>query len=146
MQDNLITCPRCTSNACYEYQEDSFKMYHCFGCGFTSNSHLINGETTKNFITTLPELYKSLIYIDESGLSWYPSTINLENLGMVFADGTGALNWKWAAIMAVPIEENEKNKFPKTQTHKMDMKTLKHFDEKDFMEALDYIGYFNQIS
>jgi len=25
----------------------------------------------------------------------------------------------------------------------MDMETLKEFDEKDFVEALDYIGIFN---
>ena len=27
---------------------------------------------------------------------------------------------------------------------KMDMSTIKHFEERDYMEALDYIGVFKQ--
>ena len=45
--------------------------------------------------------------------------------------------------MAVEITEEEKAKFPKGQTHKMDMKTIQHYDERDFMDALEYIGYYN---
>jgi hypothetical protein len=25
----------------------------------------------------------------------------------------------------------------------MDMKTIQHYDERDFMDALEYIGYYN---
>jgi hypothetical protein len=49
---------------------------------------------------------------------------------MVFAEGTSKTDWKWAAV--------------KSKNSKPDMTTKKEFDEGDFMEALDYIGYFNQ--
>jgi hypothetical protein len=52
----------------------------------------------------------------------------------------------WAAVKAVPVTEEEKHKFPipkqpgKFYEYRMDMETLQHFDERDFIEALDYIG------
>lgn len=54
---------------------------------------------------------------------------------MVYADGSDSANWKWAAVKAIPSEE---------KTYKMDMENLKHFDERDYMEALDYIGMFEK--
>jgi hypothetical protein len=62
---------------------------------------------------------------------------------MVFVDGSSTSDWKWAAVMAIEITKEEKAKFPKNQTHKMDMKTIQHYDERDFMDALEYIGYYN---
>ena len=54
-------------------------------------------------------------------------------------------NWKWSAVKAVPVKEDEKLKYPipgkKDEYYKfrMDMGTMKMFEEKDFMEALSYI-------
>jgi hypothetical protein len=93
------------------------------------------------------KLYKELAWIDpETKLIWLPQTINEPKQGMVFANGTGVDNWKWAAVKAVPVTEEEQHKFPipkqpgKFYEFRMDMETLQHFDEKDFIEALDYIG------
>ena len=69
------------------------------------------------------------------------------NKGMVFADGSGALNWKWAAVLAVKMDSEEKEKFKekgKNYDFKMDMTTIKHFDERDYIEALDYIKAFEE--
>jgi hypothetical protein len=46
------------------------------------------------------------------------------------------------------VEEEEKQKFKKPgkeeyYTHKTDMKSLKLFERSDFMDALEYIGVFN---
>jgi uncharacterized membrane protein len=93
----------------------------------------------------LPELYKELMGEDENGTIWMPSVVNIPNKGMVFADGTRAFNWQWAAMKAVPMTEEEKAKFKekgKEYEFKMDKDTMKHFDERDYMEALDYIGVF----
>ena len=60
---------------------------------------------------------------------------------MVFIDGTDKDNWQWAAVNAIPLAEGEK-KLDKNQTHKMDMKNVKHFKQKDFMDALELIGFF----
>ena len=48
------------------------------------------------------------------------------------------------------IKEEEKEKYPipnkegEFYEYKMDMTTLKQFNERDFMEALDYIGVFEE--
>tara|TARA_R100001443_G_scaffold109780_1_gene121312 strand:+ start:6610 stop:6948 length:339 start_codon:yes stop_codon:yes gene_type:complete len=94
----------------------------------------------------LPELYKDLKFEDEEGQIWFPSTINLPSQGMVFANGSTVNNWKWAAVKSVEIKEEEKEKYPKPgkkgeyYEHRMDMSTMKQFVEKDYMEALSYIG------
>ena len=65
---------------------------------------------------------------------------------MVFANGNAVDNWKWSAVKAIPVTEEEKTKYPipgkKNQYYefRMDMSTIAHFDEKDYMEALSYIG------
>ena len=38
MTDNLIICPVCGSNACYEAKTEEKTIWHCFGYGFASNS------------------------------------------------------------------------------------------------------------
>ena len=97
----------------------------------------------------LPNLYKELMGEDDEGLVWMPATINLPSHGMVFANGTSGKNWRWAAVQSVPVKEEEKEKYPipgkpkEFYEQRMDMETLKEFDEKDFIEALDYINVFN---
>ena len=65
---------------------------------------------------------------------------------MVFADGTDKRNWKWAAVKAVKVKEEEKLKYPipkkkgQYYEYRMDMTTMKQFEERDFMDALSYIG------
>jgi hypothetical protein len=49
---------------------------------------------------------------------------------MVFADGKSADEWKWAGVQS--------------KDDKADMSTVKYFEERDFMEALDYIGFFEK--
>ena len=66
--------------------------------------------------------------------------------GMIFANGKSAENWKWAAVLAVPVKEEEKEKYPipgkKGEYYKkrMDMSTIKNFHEREFIDALSYIG------
>ena len=84
----------------------------------------------------------------EDGKIWMPTTINIPSQGMIFANGNSIENWKWAAVKAVPVTEEEKTKYPipgkkdEYYTWRMDMGTMKQFNEKDFIEALDYIGVF----
>jgi hypothetical protein len=67
------------------------------------------------------------------------------NVVMVFIDGSTKENWRWAAVKAVIVTEEEKHKYPikgkKDQYYefRMDMATMKLFFEKDFMDALSYI-------
>ena len=67
-----------------------------------------------------------------------PHTLNEPTLGMVYASGTGADAWKWAAVKARELNEEDQEQF-KT-THKSDMTTITLFSERDYMDALSYIG------
>jgi hypothetical protein len=129
MKEQLIICPRCESNACSEVSNEKLTVWNCFGCGFTSNSTMVDSNIPLSEVV-IPELYKALKFKDTKGYTWYPNSIMLEDKSMVFAEGTSTADWKWSAVQA--------------KNGKTDMTTKKEFIERDFMEALDYIGYFNQ--
>jgi hypothetical protein len=145
--DNLIICKHCGSDACYvEEVNQELSTYFCYGCGFQTNSLMKDdSEFYKEQISILPELYKDLLEKDEDGIIWMPSTINLPQQGMVFANGPSKEDWGWAAVKAVPVTEEEKEKYPipsqkgKFYEWRMDMTTLKMFTKRDYMEALSYI-------
>ena len=128
MTEKLIDCPRCGSNACSEMTDGKVSIWICMGCGFTSNT-TITDANVEQMEATLPELYKALKHKDESGKYWYPNSVMLDNKSMVFAEGTSINDWRWSAVQS--------------KDGKADMTTKKEFAERDFMEALDYIGYFN---
>jgi len=141
--DKLVDCKRCGSNACLEQQVDEVTTWLCFGCGFTSSTiQTQDSKIVAEAIETAPELYKDLKFVDSSKYVWLPSTITLPAKGMVFLDGTSKDQWGWAAVLAVPILQEERDRFPSEQTHKMDMKGVKHYGQKGFMDALEHIGFF----
>jgi hypothetical protein len=150
--DNLIVCDRCGSDACYvdEVNQD-IKTHFCYGCGFQTNSLMKEGNEFYNEqLETLPELYKDLMTTDDDGKVWMPSAVNLPQQGMVFANGSGADNWAWSAVKAVPVSEEEKTKYPipgkkgEYYEWRMDMSTIAYFSERDYMEALSYINILPQ--
>ncbi len=150
--DNMITCPRCGSDACYVQEVNhEINNYQCYGCGFITNSLLKkDSKFFEEQIELLPNLYKELMGEDEEGKVWMPSTINLPEKGMIFANGTSSENWKWGAVKAIEVNEENKEKYPipgkkgEFYKYRMDMETIQEFEEKDYIEALDYIGIFNQ--
>jgi hypothetical protein len=68
---------------------------------------------------------------------------------MIYAYGASKDNWRWAATLAIKVTEEEKSKYPipgkKGEFYKwrMDPSTTKYFEEKDYIEALDYIDVIN---
>jgi len=146
-KDNLGICPRCGSDACYENNLGAdYKVYMCYGCGFTTNTLMTeDSEFLEEQLEVLPEVYKDLVYVDDESLNWIPSTISLPEKGMIFVNGTSADKWNWSSVPAKELTEEELPNFPEGSTHKMDMKKVKHFDERDFIEAMDYIGMFENM-
>ena len=145
-KDQLVEGPF-GSNACYEqsfeHEGKEVTTWLCFGSGFTTSTLMTKGSNiVAQAIETSPELYKDLMFEDKNDRVWLPATITLPEKGMVFLDGTDKKNWKWAGVKAVPLQEGDKI-VAEGQTHKMDMKNIKHFEQKDFMEAADFIGMFN---
>jgi hypothetical protein len=135
------------SNACYEqsfqHEGEEVKTWLCFGSGFTTSTLMTkDSPAVNNALETAPELYKDLMFEDKKGNIWLPATITLPGKGMVFLDGSNSTDWKWAAAKSIVITEEEKSKYPADQTHKTDMKNIKYFKQKDFMDALETIGFF----
>jgi hypothetical protein len=140
--DELKVCTRCGSDACYTQEvTKDISIEMCYGCGFQSNSIIKKGnEFFNQQFENLPELYKELMdEEEETGKIWMPTIINLKDKGMVFADGSSRENWRWAAVKAVKIPKKDREKY-KGEKHKADMSTIKHFIEREFIEALSYIG------
>jgi hypothetical protein len=142
--DKLTDCKRCNSNACYEQHiNEQLTTWLCMGCGFTTSTVMTEGsQPVKQAIESSPELYKDLLHKDEDGHIWMPATVTLPAKGMVFIDGSTKENWRWAAVKAVEIVKEEKHKYPDGQTHKMDMKGAQYFNQKEFMDALEVIGFY----
>ena len=140
--DEIINCPKSGGDLCYKVEiNKDITNYLSLSCGFWTNSLMKeDSEFYKEQLITLPELYKDLSWTDpETDLIWVPNTINLPESGMVFANGANKDEWTWAGVRAIPLEESDVAKVD-GQTHKMDMSTLKSFPERDYMEALSYIG------
>jgi transcription elongation factor Elf1 len=111
--DNLINCSRCGSDACYvEEVNQDIKTYFCYGCGFQTNSVMKEGG---DFYEEQIKFYLNFIKIyfeDEEGKIWMPSSTNIPQQGMIFANGPSKTDWGWAAVKAVPVAEEEKEKYP----------------------------------
>jgi hypothetical protein len=147
--EQMIVCPKSKGDACMVTESaPGIKTYFSFSCGFQTNSLMKEGEKFyEEQISLLPDLYKDLIWKDsETELMWIPSMINEPSKGMIFANGPSAQDWNWAAVKAVPVTEEEKAKYPipgqkgKHYDFRMDMTTMKLFPERDYMDALSYIG------
>lgn len=141
----MSICPHCGGNACYEQVvSEEVTTSFCFGCGYSTSTLMTDkSELVVKTLETSPELYKDLMFIDSNSKVWFPSTVTLPEKGMVFLDGNSKDNWRWAAVNSIQILEEERARFPKGQTTKMDMKNVKYFEKEDFMEALDAINFFD---
>jgi hypothetical protein len=147
--EEIINCPKSGRDLCYKVQvAPEIYNYLSISCGFWTNSFMTEDhEFYIQQMETLPELYKDLAWTDpKTGLIWLPNTINVEDKGMVFANGTDTSNWKWAAVKAIEIPKDEQKNHPipgkpgEFMKYRMDMKNMKTFEERDYMDALSYIG------
>tara|TARA_B100001093_G_C26785115_1_gene996308 strand:- start:320 stop:763 length:444 start_codon:yes stop_codon:yes gene_type:complete len=140
--DEIINCPKSGGDLCYKVEiNKDITNYLSLSCGFWTNSLMKEGSEFYNEqLITLPELYKDIAWKDpETDLIWIPNTINIPSSGMVFANGADEQSWTWAGVKAIPLKEGEEGKV-EGQTHKMDMSSLKSFPEREYMDALSYIG------
>jgi hypothetical protein len=147
--EEIINCPKSGGDLCYKVQvAPEIYNYMSLSCGFWTNSFMTEDhEFYMQQMETLPELYKDLAWKDpQTGLIWLPNTINNTEQGMIFANGSGISNWKWAAVKAVKIPKKEQKNHPipgkpgEFMKFKMDMKNMHLFEERDYIEALSYIG------
>ena len=132
--DEIIDCPKSGGDLCYKMEiSKDITNYLSLSCGFWTNTLMTeNSEFYNEQISTLPELHKDLAWKDpNTNLIWIPNTINLPEKGMIFAH-----EWSWPYI---PVLEEEKEKYNNNE-YKTDMSTIKHFTERNYLDALSYIG------
>ena len=137
MEDNLVKCNHCGAEMCYEYHNPQFIQWMCFNCGYGSTSHMVkDSDFVKSSREVLPELIKDLEFIDEDEFVWYPSTINVPEKGILFPNGTSKDNWQWSVAPLTLIKDEEKAKFPKNQTHKVDLAGMEYFPKESYALAV----------
>ena len=141
-KDEIINCPKSGGDLCYKTEvSPEVTNYYSLSCGFWTNSLMKVGEDFYNQqMESLPEIYKDLAWLDvKTDLIWLPHTINDQENGMVFASGADIENWSWGAVKAIKIPKKDQEKY-KGEKHRADMSTIKYFKERDFIDALSYIG------
>ena len=150
--DKLSECPCCGSDACsVSPLTPKVNVSLCWTCGFTTNTQMISGgDFEKENYENTAEILKDLKQLHD-GFSWYPKIINLQEKGMVFPEwNKRAHDWYWAAVKAIPVTEEEKEKYPDTSNpgefykFRMDMKNIKRFNKLEFMDAAEEIGMFDE--
>jgi len=150
MNTDLIECPCCESDACSKTTStDGSDVYLCWTCGMTTNSLLEDGsDFEKENYEQTAEIIKDLKQVHE-GLAWYPKVINLQENGMVFPEWNKRVkDWYWAAVKAIPVNEEEQEKYPDPNNpgefykFRMDIKNIKRYDKMCFMDAAEEIGMF----
>jgi len=131
--EEIINCPKSGGDLCYKTQiNPEIATYLSLSCGFWTNTFMKEGEEFyETQMQDIPELYKELAWKDsETNLVWLPNTINIPEQGMVFAYGPNKDSWGWGAAKA--IQEDGK--------WKMDLANMVVFPERDYIEALSFIG------
>ena len=141
--DEIIQCPKSGGDLCYKIEvSKDITQYMSLSCGFMTNTLMKAGTDFYNEqMVLLPELYKDLAWEDDdTKLIWLPNNINVPELGMVYASGANIEEWKWAAVKAKELDEEITNKDGSISSYKPDMSTVKYFEERDYIDALSYIG------
>jgi hypothetical protein len=162
-QDKLVNSPVCNSDACYESefttQEGIVKTWLCMTSGYTSNTTMtLDSEGLKQTMELTAELIKALRLdlVPPGGgekLAWFPTTITMPEKGMIFPEpikGAGKDEWMWTVVKAIPVKEEEKEKYPvpgksgEFYEKRMDMKNMKRYDKLCFMDAAEELGMFTK--
>jgi len=147
--EEIIDCPKSGGDLCYRTQvSPEVSTYLSLSCGFWTNSLMKEGEEFyEHQMSTLPELYKDLAWKDEkTEMVWIPNTINQPGLGMVFANGPSKKEWGWAAVKSIKIPEEDRKNYPipgkegEFMEYRMDMDNMQIFHERDYIDALSFVG------
>ena len=130
--DKLSECPCCGSDACsVSPLTPKVDVSLCWTCGFTTNTQMVSGGDFEK------ENYENTAEI-------------LKDLKQIFPEwNKRAQDWYWAAVKAIPVKDDEKEKYPDTNNpgefykFRMDMKNIKRFNKLEFMDAVELIGLFD---
>ena len=139
--ERVIDCPICyNTDQCFEEIQEKYSSYLCFNCGFMSDSRYEMGSL--KLIESLkksPKLVQDKAYNDEErNIVWFPSVINMGELGMIFPEGDkDGYVWKYAKVIEIPEQQKETyNNYDK----RLDVENAKTFEQNQFLEACKEMG------
>ena len=144
--ERVITCPVCWDNdQCFEEVQETFSSYLCFHCGFMSDSRYeVDSLQLLDNLKKSPKLVQELKVEDkERNIMWFPSVINMGELGMIFPEGTPEdYVWKYAKVIDIPEEERHKyDNYDK----RLDVDGAFTFSQNEFMKACDEMGITKEL-
>ena len=147
--------------------------------GYTSNTTMtLDSEALEQTLKHTAKMIKDLRLdlVPPGGgekLAWFPTAITMPEKGMIFpepnkktevkktfaknkegimeeVDSTEKPDWGWTVVKAIPIPEEEQEKYPNPNEpgtfykNRMDMKNMKRFDKLCFMDAAEELGMFEK--
>ena len=139
--ERVIICPRCLdTDHCFEEVQETYSSYLCFSCGFMSDSRYSVGslELIDN-LKKSPKLVQDTAFEDKDrNVVWFPSVVNMGDLGMIFPEGTPKeYVWKYAKVVEIPEEERSKyNNYDR----RLDIEDAETFKQNEFMKACEAMG------
>ena len=141
--ERVIDCPVCyNTDQCFEEVQEKYSSYLCFNCGFMSDSRYEIGsiQLIEN-LKQSPKLVQDKAYNDEErNIVWFPSVINMGELGMIFPEGEKDEKryvWKYAKVVEIP--EKEQHKYD-NYDRRLDVENAKTFGKYEFMKACEQMG------
>ena len=144
--ERVITCPVCwDNNQCFEEVQETFSSYLCFHCGFMSDSRYeVDSLQLLDNLKKSPKLVQKLKVEDkERNIMWFPSVINMGELGMIFPEGTPEeYVWKYAKVIDIPEEERHKYD---NYDRRLDVDGAFTFSQNEFMKACDEMGITKEL-
>jgi len=142
--ERVIDCPVCyNTDQCFEEIQKEYSSYLCFNCGFMSDSRYETGSL--NLIENLkksPKLVQDKAYNDkERNIVWFPSVINMGELGMIFPESSsnseGGYDWKYAKVVEIP--EGERANYD-NHDKRLDVENAMTFSQYEFLKACEEMG------
>ena len=139
--EKVTTCPVCLDvDHCFEEVQETFSSYLCFNCGFMSDSRYeIGSLKLADNLKKSPKLVQDTAFEDKDrNVVWFPSVVNMGDLGMIFPEGTPKeYVWKYAKVVEIPEEERSKyNNYDR----RLDIEDAETFKQNEFMKACEAMG------
>jgi len=144
--ERVIVCPHCfDADHCFEEVQETYSSYLCFSCGFMSDSrYKIGSLELLDNLKKSPKLVQETAYEDKNrNILWFPSVINMGDLGMIFPEGTPEeYVWRYAKVIEIPEEEQDQyNNYDR----RLDVDNAETFKRNEFIKACEAMGITRQM-
>jgi len=150
--EKKITCPVCFSDdRCFEDVQEqadkTFSSFMCFKCGYTSNSaYKWESPELKQAQMGATQLMNDVSFYDEEReIMWFPTVLNMDDLGVIYPEGSKN-NWVYKYAQVRKLTELEK-KDSKYEGHHsiLDVEDAKTYGQYEFLEACKDMGIIKDL-